>query len=45
MMNTCCGDIDPAIVVYLVEHCGMTVREVDDLMNKQVTALHAVPQL
>ena len=45
MMNTRCGDIDPAIVVYLAEHCGMTVREVDDLMNKQVTALQVAPQL
>ncbi|MFV0422467.1 acetate kinase [Oleidesulfovibrio sp.] len=35
MMGTRCGDIDPAIVPFLVEAKGMTAAEVDTLMNKQ----------
>ncbi len=35
MMGTRCGDIDPAIVPYLITTKGMTAQEVDNLMNKQ----------
>jgi len=35
MMGTRCGDIDPAIVPYLITSKGMTASEVDTLMNKQ----------
>lgn len=34
VMGTRCGDIDPAIPLYL-QHQGMTVEEVDTLLNKQ----------
>ena len=34
MMGTRCGDIDPALVPYLISR-GMTAPEVDALMNKQ----------
>ena len=34
VMGTRSGDIDPAIVPYLVERGGMTTREVDALLNK-----------
>ncbi|WP_028389497.1 acetate/propionate family kinase [Legionella fairfieldensis] len=34
VMGTRCGDIDPAIVLYL-QRQGMTVDEVDKLLNKQ----------
>ena len=35
MMGTRCGDIDPAIVGYLERHEGMTVSEVENVLNKQ----------
>lgn len=35
VMASRCGDIDPAIVLHLMRRCGMTVDEVDTLMNKQ----------
>lgn len=34
-MGTRCGDIDPAIVVYMQQKLGMSPAEVDTLMNKQ----------
>ncbi|KTD08204.1 acetate/propionate family kinase [Legionella jamestowniensis] len=34
IMGTRCGDIDPAIPLYL-QHQGMTAEEVDTLLNKQ----------
>lgn len=34
VMGTRCGDIDPAIVPYLIEREKLSVREVDSLMNK-----------
>jgi len=34
-MGTRCGDIDPAIVPFLIKDAGMTVDEVNDLMNKK----------
>ena len=35
MMGTRCGDIDPAIVTYLMKKTGMTPDEMDNVMNKQ----------
>lgn len=35
VMGTRCGSIDPAVVTYLVESCGMTAKEVDTIMNKK----------
>lgn len=34
-MGTRCGDIDPAIVIYLQDKLGMSPAEVDTLMNKK----------
>jgi len=34
-MSTRCGDIDPAIPLYMIRELGMTADQVDDLMNKQ----------
>ncbi|MDX2503069.1 MAG: acetate kinase [Gammaproteobacteria bacterium] len=35
VMGTRCGDIDPAIPFYLAREMGMTIQELDDLLNKQ----------
>jgi acetate kinase len=35
MMGTRCGDIDPALPLYLSRTLGMTLDEIDKLMNKQ----------
>jgi len=35
IMGTRCGDIDPAIPAFLVDKSGMTVQEVDGLLNKK----------
>ena len=35
MMGTRCGDIDPAIIPLLVHHKGLTVDEIDTIMNKK----------
>lgn len=35
MMGTRCGDIDPALVPYLMQTCAMSAQDVDTLMNKQ----------
>lgn len=35
VMGTRCGSIDPAVVTYLVENCGMSAKEVDTMMNKK----------
>ncbi len=35
MMGTRCGDIDPAIVLYLQKQLGLSIKEVDELLNKQ----------
>ncbi len=34
VMGTRCGDIDPAVVLYLVRR-GMSANEIDDLLNKK----------
>ena len=35
MMGTRCGDIDPAILPFLAENKGMSIKEIDTLLNKQ----------
>ena len=35
VMATRCGDIDPAVPLYLIREVGMTADEVDTLLNKQ----------
>jgi acetate kinase len=35
LMGTRCGDLDPALVPYLITHLGMDPQEVDDLLNKR----------
>ncbi|MCB0176840.1 MAG: acetate kinase [Anaerolineae bacterium] len=35
MMGTRSGDIDPAVVFYLIDKVGMSMEEVDRLLNKQ----------
>ena len=35
MMGTRCGDIDPAIIFYLMERKGMTIAEVNEMLNKK----------
>lgn len=37
MMSTRCGDTDPSVVIYLAQHCGMAVADIDKLMNKQAS--------
>jgi len=35
MMGTRCGDLDPAIVFYLMEHKQLDSQQINDLLNKQ----------
>ena len=35
MMGTRSGNIDPAIIMYLMTHESMTIDQIDDLLNKQ----------
>jgi acetate kinase len=35
MMGTRCGDLDPAIIFYLLEHKQMATEEVNELLNKK----------
>jgi acetate kinase len=35
IMGTRCGDLDPAIVFYLMEHKSLDSRQVNELLNKQ----------
>lgn len=35
MMGTRCGDIDPAIVTYIMKKTGIRADEMEDIMNKQ----------
>ncbi len=35
MMGTRCGDLDPAIFGYLMDHTGLSQREIDNVLNKQ----------
>lgn len=34
VMGTRCGDLDPAVVLYLVEMLGLSLQETNDLLNK-----------
>ena len=35
MMGTRCGSIDPAIIPYIIENCGIKVEELNNFMNKK----------
>lgn len=35
VMGTRSGDVDPALPFFLAEHLGISVRQIDDLLNKQ----------
>lgn len=35
MMGTRCGDIDPSIIMYLCRQKGLTIDEVDKILNKE----------
>jgi len=35
VMGTRCGDIDPAVVTFLMEKDGLSPKQMDDIMNKQ----------
>lgn len=35
MMGTRCGDIDPAIVLYMMKKTGMSIEEMDNALNKE----------
>ena len=35
VMGTRCGDLDPAIVLHLMEHKGLTLPRVKKLLNKE----------
>jgi acetate kinase len=35
IMGTRCGDLDPAIVFYLMEHKSLDSRQINELLNKQ----------
>lgn len=35
VMGTRCGDIDPAIIGFLMDKEGLTIKEMDNMMNKQ----------
>ena len=35
MMGTRCGDIDPAVVTFLIDELNMSGKEVNELMNKK----------
>jgi len=35
VMGTRCGDMDPAIVLHLMEHKGLTLPQIKDILNKK----------
>lgn len=35
VMGTRCGDIDPAIIKFIMEKEGLTIEEMDKIMNKR----------
>jgi acetate kinase len=35
VMGTRCGDLDPAVVLYLLEMLGLSLQQTNDLLNKQ----------
>ncbi len=34
-MGTRCGDMDPAVVLHLLNKLGLSVKEMDSLLNKK----------
>ena len=43
VMGTRCGDLDPAVVFHLHREAGMSVDDIDDLLNKRSGTARAVP--
>ena len=39
IMGTRCGDIDPAVIFYMMNHAGLSVTEVDKVLNKRAGLL------
>jgi acetate kinase len=35
VMGTRCGDVDPALPFFLADHLGMSLKEIDSLLNKE----------
>lgn len=35
VMGTRCGDIDPAIVIYMAESLGLPIKEINNILNKK----------
>jgi acetate kinase len=35
VMGTRCGDVDPALPFFLADHLGMSLKEIDQLLNKE----------
>ena len=35
VMGTRCGDVDPALPFFLADHLGMSLKEIDTLLNKE----------
>ena len=35
VMGTRCGDLDPAVVLYLMDKCGLSGHDTDVLLNKR----------
>ena len=35
VMGTRCGDVDPALPIFLAEHLEMTLKDIDGLLNKE----------
>ncbi|WPL18844.1 Acetate kinase [Thiorhodovibrio winogradskyi] len=35
VMGTRCGDIDPAVLLYLMQHLGLDHQQIDQLLNRQ----------
>jgi acetate kinase len=43
IMGTRCGDIDPAIVTYLQEYAGMSLEEVNNILNME-SGVHGISE-
>jgi len=41
VMSTRCGDVDPGILLYMIERCGLSVSELSSLLYKQ-SGLHGI---
>jgi acetate kinase len=35
IMGTRCGDIDPAIIPFLIKNMNMSIDEIDEMLNKR----------